>query len=321
MSEGGQFPWKRQHAVHRSRAPNYQQLMQPLPDPPSGMQWIHDTRNGQWTLWDTRHEVTAQQEYLDSTHDDSSSAALSSTTLLWTHPSQAETVPTFNSTVGSDSAVPTVAVAVVEAPTEQTTSVVHRFQEDPLPRATPIAEPAAATDPLLSSLSCVTPTISAATPSDSATVALATTPLDVADASDVPPVVAAPICRGQHDTENLKAATHGKNHMFDEHQTHKIHDPNNEEKDYIVHYILPEYDTLAGLCLRYRISQRHLQRVNGFSGCNSLRLAPKRLVIPITEKARKYGWQAQDVDSQPFQISVLLAHYPHLSRMEAKWYV
>ena len=92
-------------------------------------------------------------------------------------------------------------------------------------------------------------------------------------------------------------------------------------EEYTEHVVLPT-DTLAGLCLLYKISRRELQRVNKFSASgDDLRLAPKKLYIPITEKARRLGWKPQDVNSPEFKMAAFMAQFPNLSMMEAKWYV
>jgi len=90
--------------------------------------------------------------------------------------------------------------------------------------------------------------------------------------------------------------------------------------DYTTHVILPHVDTLAGLCLQYKISKRELQRVNHFGGDN-LRLAPSTLIIPITQKAKQVGWQPQNVHSRDFQRAALAAAVPSLSSMEVNCYL
>jgi hypothetical protein len=93
--------------------------------------------------------------------------------------------------------------------------------------------------------------------------------------------------------------------------------------NFIQHVVLPT-NTLAGLCLRYHVSRRDLQRANGCGWLSndgdSLRLAPAILRIPITLKARQVGWQSQQQnDDFLLQITTLRAHAPCLSRKEAIW--
>jgi hypothetical protein len=49
MSDGGRFPWKMQRIVSRPTA-NYRNLRNPLPNPPDGMTWHHDTKTKEWSL-------------------------------------------------------------------------------------------------------------------------------------------------------------------------------------------------------------------------------------------------------------------------------
>eukprot|EP00522_Entomoneis_paludosa_P017834 CAMPEP_0172462874 /NCGR_PEP_ID=MMETSP1065-20121228/45299_1 /TAXON_ID=265537 /ORGANISM="Amphiprora paludosa, Strain CCMP125" /LENGTH=45 /DNA_ID= /DNA_START= /DNA_END= /DNA_ORIENTATION= len=40
MSEGGTLPWKRQSTARVAPTPDYQRLLQPLPNPPPGLTWV-----------------------------------------------------------------------------------------------------------------------------------------------------------------------------------------------------------------------------------------------------------------------------------------
>lgn len=87
--------------------------------------------------------------------------------------------------------------------------------------------------------------------------------------------------------------------------------------DYVEHVILPT-DTLQGLCLSYKISSTRLRQANHFSG-NSLSLAPKKLVVPISIKALKSGFiRAQDTDAKEYKLHAFLAECSDLSITEAK---
>ena len=246
MSEGGQFPWKRQS--HRS-PPHYQSLMQPLPEPPEGLVWMRintnpDTRND-WVLMDTRggQDVMA---IVEEEQERDANVVVASVDAV--------------SCVALENVQPPMAEAHAEATTTRTTTTtMGQCQSNatdarnddhnvPLPQATLVTATATTTN---------------STPTKSTT------------------------------TE--------------------------EVVDFVEHIILPT-DTLAGLCLQYRISKRELQRANGFFGGDSLQLAPECLRIPITEKARRLGWTIQDVNSKPYKMATLKARYRHLSSMEAKWY-
>lgn len=86
--------------------------------------------------------------------------------------------------------------------------------------------------------------------------------------------------------------------------------------DYVEHVILPT-DTLQGICLAYKINSTRLRQANHFSG-HSLLLAPKRLVIPISQKALRSGFiRVQDTDAKQYKLHALLAGYPDLSTTEA----
>jgi LysM repeat protein len=91
--------------------------------------------------------------------------------------------------------------------------------------------------------------------------------------------------------------------------------------DYVEHVVLPS-DTLQGICLAYKISSTQLKQANHFSG-NSLVLAPKKVIIPITKQALRQGYiRIQDVESKEYKIHAFLAEFTtHYGRTEAKAYV
>jgi len=90
--------------------------------------------------------------------------------------------------------------------------------------------------------------------------------------------------------------------------------------DYVEHVILPT-DTLQGLCLAYKISTTRLRQANHFSG-NSLLLAPKKLVIPISKKALRSGFiRAQDTDAKEYKLHAFLAEFADLTLADARAYV
>ena len=87
--------------------------------------------------------------------------------------------------------------------------------------------------------------------------------------------------------------------------------------DYVEHVVLPT-DTLQGVCLAYKISTTRLRQANHFSG-NSLLLAPKKLVIPLSKKALRSGFiRVQDTDQKEYKIAAFLTEFPDFGATEAK---
>mmetsp|Transcript_17301 Transcript_17301/g.37773 ORF Transcript_17301/g.37773 Transcript_17301/m.37773 type:complete len:451 (+) Transcript_17301:159-1511(+) len=90
--------------------------------------------------------------------------------------------------------------------------------------------------------------------------------------------------------------------------------------DYVEHVILPT-DTLQGICLAYKISVTKLRQANHFSG-NSLLLAPKKLVIPLSKKALRAGYlRVQDTDAKEYKLYNFLAEFTNFQVAEAKAYL
>lgn len=87
--------------------------------------------------------------------------------------------------------------------------------------------------------------------------------------------------------------------------------------DYVEHVVLPT-DTLQGICIAYKVSTTRLRQANHFSG-NSLSMAPKKLVIPISKNALRQGYiRIQDTDAKEYKLHAFLAEFPKLSLTEAK---
>ena len=64
-----------------------------------------------------------------------------------------------------------------------------------------------------------------------------------------------------------------------------------------------------------------LRQANHFSG-NSLLLAPKKLVIPLSKKALRSGFiRVQDTATKEYKLHAFLAELPDLGITEAKAYV
>ena len=87
--------------------------------------------------------------------------------------------------------------------------------------------------------------------------------------------------------------------------------------DYLEHVVLPT-DTLQGICLAYKVSASRLKRANHFTG-ETLAVAPKKLVIPISKQAIRQGYlRVQDTDSKEYKLHAILAELPMLGITEAK---
>lgn len=89
-----------------------------------------------------------------------------------------------------------------------------------------------------------------------------------------------------------------------------------EGNQYLEHLVLPS-DTLAGICIRYKVTATQLRQANCFSGSN-LSLAPQRLIIPTN------GFKVlskQDDSSHEYKIHAVMATLPQLNRTEAKAYL
>ena len=87
--------------------------------------------------------------------------------------------------------------------------------------------------------------------------------------------------------------------------------------DYVEHVVLPS-DTLEGMCLFYKISATRLRQANQFSG-NTLSLAPKRLVIPLSKNGLKTGAvRVQDRTTKEYKVAAFIAEYPETRDEEAR---
>jgi LysM repeat protein len=87
--------------------------------------------------------------------------------------------------------------------------------------------------------------------------------------------------------------------------------------DYVEHIVQPT-DTLQGICIAYHVSASSLRRANHFTGY-SLQLAPKKLLIPLSQQALRTGFiREKETDSKEHQLNHFLSHYPEISYTEAK---
>ncbi|KAL7575706.1 hypothetical protein ACA910_011522 [Epithemia clementina (nom. ined.)] len=316
MAEGGQFPWKRQKAS--TVAPDYRRLLRPLPEPPQGLKWVlcHTTSSGddshdgahsqggeggrlrrQWMLVDTTGDVNAVAENDMSAHFTTTTTTTTEGFTCGGRATAAAATATIcvaigDSHVGSGNpayrgiSVPIMATAaVVDAPTNATETVAEVVGEIGDIRDQRIIPHATMVEP--SNVSIV-PFAAAATGPQNEVIVTTTRTSDSCDKKDSIASV-------------------------------KMNEDNIMSREFTEHVILPT-DTLLGICLKYHISKRELQRANGFYGDN-LRLAPERLVIPITEKAKRLGWQPQEPNSKPFQMAAIMARFKNLSTIEAKCYL
>jgi len=85
---------------------------------------------------------------------------------------------------------------------------------------------------------------------------------------------------------------------------------NKNEVGHVFEHIVLPTDTFSGLCLQYKTTATKLRQFNIFSGTN-LKLAPAKLLIPVTRKNR-HRVRAQDRSSHEFLIHLLLAEVPEL---------
>lgn len=87
--------------------------------------------------------------------------------------------------------------------------------------------------------------------------------------------------------------------------------------DYVEHVVMPT-DTLQGVCLSYKVSATRLRQANQFSG-NTLLLAPKKLIIPLSKNGLKNGAiRMQDRTTKEFKLQALMAEFTDLGSDDAK---
>lgn len=281
MSEGGQFPWKRRKHTAKE-APNYQRLLQPLPDPPAGLLWVRNHSSGEtpWKLVSTLGDAVAVMAPDNTTSH------------------------SYDGTVSA----PCVALA-----NEQSMDSDARLYGAVAPEATVVPLASATTNATDSKL----PTVEN---SSNETNEEAEQEVSALPRASLVPAVPKVAQFPKTEPTSTDCSNHDTSEKKDE-DLERLHPTwGRYGVDYTEHVLLKDVDTLAGLCLRYHIDRRVLQRANRFYGDN-LRLAPDRLIIPITDKARQLGWHAQDEQSHAFQMASLLAQFPSLSTMEAQWYV
>lgn len=89
-----------------------------------------------------------------------------------------------------------------------------------------------------------------------------------------------------------------------------------EKHNFLEHLVLPT-DTLAGICIRYKVTATQLRQANCFSGSN-LSLAPPKLIVPINGFTSALK---QDASSPEYKLHALIVAVPQLSRTEAKAYL
>lgn len=90
--------------------------------------------------------------------------------------------------------------------------------------------------------------------------------------------------------------------------------------DYVEHVVMPT-DTLQGICLSYKVSATRLRQANQFSG-NTLLLAPKKLIVPLSKNGLKNGAiRMQDRTTKEFKLQALMAEFTDLGSNDAKKYL
>mmetsp|Transcript_18319 Transcript_18319/g.52434 ORF Transcript_18319/g.52434 Transcript_18319/m.52434 type:complete len:358 (-) Transcript_18319:300-1373(-) len=90
--------------------------------------------------------------------------------------------------------------------------------------------------------------------------------------------------------------------------------------DYVEHVVMPT-DTLQGICLSYKTSATRLRQANQFSG-NTLLLAPKKLIVPLSKNGLKNGAiRLQDRTTKEFKSQALMAEFTDLGSDDAKKYL
>ena len=87
--------------------------------------------------------------------------------------------------------------------------------------------------------------------------------------------------------------------------------------DYVEHVVM-RTDTLQGICLSYKISATRLRQANQFSG-NTLLLAPKKLIVPMSKNGLKNGAIRMQVrTTKEFKLQALMAEFTDLGSNDAK---
>lgn len=291
MSEGGVYPWKRNSNNKAVRAPDYQRLLRPLPNPPAGLSWVYDEGAPEkWILVaDTNTQavqvVAPGQDETEISHQadkngnewTSATGGVATRVVPFeTEASLAAPRTTEPSAVFAQATIATASITTVSSDETNNQGTVHGMNHDEQEEGV------------------------AMLPKARMIVAVGTTP---------PPAHGAP------RTSKNASSSVSTDKTFNQKDNDKLLP--DYQQEYTQHIVMPT-DTLAGICLRYKISRRDLQRVNKFYG-NDLRLAPCQLCIPITLKARQVGWKPQDVNSPEVKMATLLAQVPSLSSMEATW--
>eukprot|EP00590_Aulacoseira_subarctica_P007596 CAMPEP_0172415080 /NCGR_PEP_ID=MMETSP1064-20121228/1610_1 /TAXON_ID=202472 /ORGANISM="Aulacoseira subarctica , Strain CCAP 1002/5" /LENGTH=210 /DNA_ID=CAMNT_0013151977 /DNA_START=103 /DNA_END=735 /DNA_ORIENTATION=+ len=88
---------------------------------------------------------------------------------------------------------------------------------------------------------------------------------------------------------------------------------NNNNKGPLEHIVLPT-DTLAGICIRYKVTPTQLRQANRFSGSN-LSLAPSKLIIPVN------GIIDPTLHARSDDTRALITALPQLSYKDAQLYL
>jgi ligand-binding SRPBCC domain-containing protein len=283
MAEGGMFPWKMQKIWSRGPTANYSGLRDPLPKPPAGMIWHQDKDTKEWKLVKEEEEESQQQEKEKEKLDVFSASDK--------EPELAEE-PELDRDIMVDTLPPLP--PTVELHPQQ---LHNYYNEDDW-------------ELLSDRVSCS---------SHGGTIFVSR----AGSVRSISSIDGDPNCTGSGSLNTTLSVP------FKIQRTHSSSTLDSTDNalgpsgvgvlgvDYVEHVILPT-DTLQGICLAYKINSTRLRQANHFSG-NSLLLAPKKLVIPLSKKALRSGFiRVQDTDAKEYKLHAFLAEFSDLSLTEAK---
>jgi LysM repeat protein len=282
MAEGGLFPWKLQKIFTRAPTANYSGLRDPLPKPPAGMTWHQDAGTKEWTLVKEEEIQQQQQEKLDvfSASDK--------------EPELADEEQELDRDIMVDTLPPLPPTSSRELHSQLQ---LHNYNEDDW-------------ELLSDRVSCSSHggTIFVSRAGSVRSISSIDGDLNCNGSGSLNTTLSVPFkIQRTHSSSTLDS-------------TDNALGPSGLGVlgvDYVDHVILPT-DTLQGICLAYKINSTRLRQANHFSG-NSLLLAPKKLVIPLSKKALRSGFiRVQDTDAKEYKLHAFLAEFSDLSLTEAK---
>lgn len=286
MSDGGYFPWKVQKIWSRGPAADYKGIRDPLPKPPAGMAWHQDRETREWRLVpavsaDLPTPMTLHRRVVPE------ESALPPTQVT------VDTVPEMAGISSSNAAFMVAPGSAAEDEWE--------MLSDKAPSSTNSAGPMLFVTKAGSVRSVGSLDAAAATAGGGSHAATSSIPYKIQRTHSNSTI---------DSCENSNSTLGGGSMMG----------PAGKGVlgvDYVEHIVLPT-DTIQGICLAYKVNTTRLRQANHFSG-NSLLLAPKKLIIPISKKALRSGFiRVQDTDAKEYKLHAFLAEFPDLSVTEAK---